>query len=40
MGQYMNRRMDHPEFRVAKLGEAFTNAARVFKLVWETTAPN
>ncbi len=37
MGQYMNRRMDHPEFRVAKLGEAFTNAARVFKLVWETS---
>ena len=31
------RRLDTPEFHVAKLGEALQNAVRVFKLVWETS---
>ncbi|MCY4108846.1 MAG: ABC transporter ATP-binding protein [Chloroflexi bacterium] len=30
------RGRDTPEFHVASLGEAFQNAVRVFKLVWET----
>ena len=30
---------DTPEFRVAKLGEALNNAIRIFKLVWDTSAP-
>ncbi|MDP6183508.1 MAG: ABC transporter ATP-binding protein, partial [Gammaproteobacteria bacterium] len=29
--------LETPEFHVAKLGEAFKNAIRVFKLVWETS---
>ena len=31
------RRLDTPEFHVARLGEALQNAVRVFKLVWDTS---
>ncbi len=33
----MHRRLDSPEFHVARLGEALSNAVRVFKLVWDTS---